>query len=1174
MLFRKSQHEWAPPFLRRPTFLGFAAVFAALAIGLGIVFGFSDEHYGLTTPLVKYRYLWTYCPSTLFIIISGLWVVSDSSAKILTPWRAIPRSSGVSKADLTLDYLSNNHYVAVYKSWKMSRWAVTLTAAGTICIDILIVLSTGLFVLQPTSLVSLSYNFSTTTELNRTNWRRQSGDSITTVLAIAQYGASYSSGSTGDFAYASVDLRSIPSDASAELVVNAIQPEVYCEVGNATWSLGMYENGNTTDVGAKISITNNKCNTTYVWPLISSTILETFLFNLGMVECDDPSRLGSMARKIFVFAGSMSITDLNITATKRNLTKATREAIEGYYFTPMYNRTLSSKAAVAFCDISPRLRNATWSLDKDQRSQREALVGCRFECGQMEQCQRAYTSNYECDDSSSDGKGYGRCRVSVVRRHPAFRKVASQIMADSLFPKGQGSITGQLTVDKNRLIVSFLILGLVVFVLALTTGICIILSICARFSTTSNPSTIAGKAVCLAAIPSVMELYQACIQQGNQETKYLQVYQDVPWLSDGDSWTQSGIEVNKGDVSVDAKNIAPSAAKVSAWWSPWSQSILTHVLVVLLPCVGIALLEGFLRISDAHQGITTVTTHGLSQLAWVYIPVLIVFFLNTVSTAISSTNRIIQPYVAMREAPCTASRSLSLDLTNTVMVWAMWLAVKCKHFGTSAAIFATILDATLPIAISRLYRTHNVEQSNGISVQQTSNFDASLSLTTRNTSVESFPLPGLLLFQSLPFPRWSSRNYVLPSLQVNMASGNNLRLDNTDNSTVLVELPALSGILNCTIVDAKPTFSAVPPGLNTINSAGVLRTNFTLGDDCPRMSFSSSFSVSEFVLARLFAVIDLRFANGSVLPPAQVNDTGKASYHGPRAIPPHCLLAVAHMARGRYWNLTQKVNVTDSIFMGCSPFVQQETLAVNLSLPNFDIDPTQAPAPKPGTKSSYSEAEIVNPGTFMYYLPTIQFQQADPKLPILDPDSFFDAVFNGNDGFLASSLMSSNLTFSKDTTLLDRFRERMDYVYGLTVSQIYNGRKRFPVSDEASMPLFNATLVRPVGARIIQDEISTRIVQGILAAMMLCAIASSLLIKGGRVLPPNPCSIGTVAILLANSSILSEDVGQLESDSVGEKAFKQRIMSEGYLYSLGWWGSGEKAWYGIDIGKADKERSD
>ncbi len=52
--------------------------------------------------------------------------------------------------------------------------------------------------------------------------------------------------------------------------------------------------------------------------------------------------------------------------------------------------------------------------------------------------------------------------------------------------------------------------------------------------------------------------------------------------------------------------------------------------------------------------------------------------------------------------------------------------------------------------------------------------------------------------------------------------------------------------------------------------------------------------------------------------------------------------------------------------------------------------------------------------------------------------------------------------------------------------------------------------------------------------------------------------------------MLSKDVIPTGSGWLSNKELRNLGVFEGYLFSLGWWGEGDRRRYGIDIGQAEK----
>jgi hypothetical protein len=210
------------------------------------------------------------------------------------------------------------------------------------------------------------------------------------------------------------------------------------------------------------------------------------------------------------------------------------------------------------------------------------------------------------------------------------------------------------------------------------------------------------------------------------------------------------------------------------------------------------------------------------------------------------------------------------------------------------------------------------------------------------------------------------------------------------------------------------------------------------------------------------------------------NDTSKnthaASYHGQYLIPAHCPLSAMILLKGKYLvtpDNTSSVDIEDFKYLHCTPYVEQEIVEVNLTLPNLDIPPSSPPIPRSNTRSLFSEAEILNTGFWSYYLPTGRAMMLDPAVPNIDVDPFFRAVFGGAGGVIASEVIKN------DAEMTGKLLQRVEDVYGLIVAQVYGTRRRFDVNTgvtaSGTSTSWPAVLFSSSKPRLKQDEISTRI---------------------------------------------------------------------------------------------------
>ena len=765
----------------------------------------------------------------------------------------------------------------------------------------------------------------------------------------------------------------------------------------------------------------------------------------------------------------------------------------------------------------------------------------------------------------------------IMSAGPTLEFITSQIVSDSLFLAINDQIViGDMEITQNRLSISSLTASISIGLLAIISIISMALCVGTKGILPKSLATIAAMATVVARSPDVTakiaDLAHNSLSTSRQywhTGKYKLCYS----TSDGGESFYI-MEVREEDNSTCCQD-APKPCKINIkWWRPWTTTISCHAFMVFLSSGFIIVLEILLRRSSRYQGIAEISKNEHMQSAWMYVPAVAIFCLNSVFQEISFTNRIIQPYATMHRSPSTPLKSIHVDLVHRVAVSAMCNSFKLGMYGATAAILATFLGAGLPIAASGLLRAHIAQSSVGMTAIKANGFDPSMSLCTGNIHEDYLPIPTFILYNNLSYPRWTYGKYALP--QISMEIDNHTLLHrigtSTVNASVQAELPAVFGVANCSLMSEKDVTFSIVPGI----SGSYLHFKAKAREGCPPVSghlqdaYGTSFRTGKWMSAQqVFQSNDTRPS------PNKIN----SSYHGELVFEPHCPLSFMLLAKGRYshdmgdgshigTNKTPSITVEDVKYFQCSPHVDQEIVEVEFTLPEFDISRQNPPRPKAGTRTFYSEAELLNPGNFNAYFPEL-FVRYDSSSDSPKPngieemfDHFFRAVLDGNGG------LSRDQVFRNETGVIDVILERIEEVYGVIIAQVYSEKRRFENRLDDPASTLNVTLIAAGTTRLLQDETSTRILQGLLGAMVLCALVSMIFTRSKNVLPQNPCSIAAVAAYLADSSILTKEVIPPGSELMNEKELREKGILEHGLYSFGWWGEGESRRYGVDIGKA------
>ncbi|KAG9643529.1 hypothetical protein KCV04_g4624, partial [Aureobasidium melanogenum] len=85
-----------------------------------------------------------------FSILAIFWGALEYQTKVMMPWKLMADEPQTAKDSLLLDYVSPNPVIVLWKSLRAKHWPVVVTVLGSQLIILVTVISTGIFVLEPT----------------------------------------------------------------------------------------------------------------------------------------------------------------------------------------------------------------------------------------------------------------------------------------------------------------------------------------------------------------------------------------------------------------------------------------------------------------------------------------------------------------------------------------------------------------------------------------------------------------------------------------------------------------------------------------------------------------------------------------------------------------------------------------------------------------------------------------------------------------------------------------------------------------------------------------------------------------------------------------------------------------------------------------------------------------
>ncbi|KAF9636693.1 hypothetical protein BFW01_g7589 [Lasiodiplodia theobromae] len=247
----------------------------------------------------------------------------------------------------------------------------------------------------------------------------------------------------------------------------------------------------------------------------------------------------------------------------------------------------------------------------------------------------------------------------------------------------------------------------------------------------------------------------------------------------------------------------------------------------------------------------------------------------------------------------------------------------------------------------------------------------------------------------------------------------------------------------------------------------------------------------------------------------------------------------------------------DITLIHCVPYIEALFVNASFSLPTFKItsDPIIPDEASATPFSNASTAEAIQKHSFY---------------------QFTEALENGTDG----------TPFSEFTGIANvaKFIERIDHLYRIWMAQSLHYYFRHPAAlalpaNTTNNPAaahfatdpYDAILTDRARLRLVQNEVSTRILQGLLLAISLCVALASILEPHTRLLPRDPGSIASRTGLFTDGEVWKSVPEGAETWS--DEEIKAKGLFQGVRFRLGWWGGEEEGdgrrWFGVDGEKVE-----
>lgn len=707
---------------------------------------------------------------------------------------------------------------------------------------------------------------------------------------------------------------------------------------------------------------------------------------------------------------------------------------------------------------------------------------------------------------------------------------------------------GTMTVLETRLALRDLSVWVVVSVLAIVTVLSLVLNllylpcaVCPR-----DPGTIAGLATILAGSPDLKTSLSQTGSATNEELENLLKSASFSCTDGG-----SDFRIKQRGRALDAQDIVVSTLR---WWRPFSTTWWSRSMITLTPIILLIILEFVYRDSKGHQGIADILLGDTINAASVYVPALVFLAVRTLFESVYFAARIFQPYHNLKRGHASPSTSVLSDRHRSLAVVGVWNSLRYGQWPVLAAGIAILVGPILPIVVSGLYTIDNIASSTAVTLNQLNRVNMTEgNFVDRGGQIQATWVGDLILEFNASYPKWTHGQWSFPKVVADNNSTNlikgkstNTTLQLLDDSLISARLPALHVDLPCTLIPSDQYQVAI----QDVYESQQIGLNFTqLVDrdplECgygPGTVFTASVPVAggyfNIWQNPLFATTSGRYSDFPGDCPPIIAAYGRTSSDGS--------------------------SIEQATVLQCRPQLLQTDINVHLKASTYDFDLGFPPTPvSNSTKVLYDGYMLWNPPGY-----NASLQQMVP----IGFSTFFIAMNTSDetsslDGFFRSMVLGLNGTGSEalldPTVLQNSLRNNM----GVLMAQVLGaaGHEDYTLNETAvsvtDRPAYTATLTYPYRKRLVQNEVSTRILQAVLLVMCVSGVVSMVLMDTKKVLPKNPMSIAGLASLLVDSKMATRSDSMLGGMvPVGGHEDRVRLdeIFQGKTYSMRWVAQGSK----------------
>ncbi|KZL77904.1 hypothetical protein CT0861_03613 [Colletotrichum tofieldiae] len=1091
---------YRPFYLQRRVLSSFAVLFAGLLITVEAVLDLSNKRGGLGSPDHGFRYLWQYGSAFIFTCIAVLWARPEHQAKSSAPWLRMAKGPASVDRTLMLDYVSMFEPWTIVKAAKNRDWLVAATATVGLTLKLIIVIAVAL--VSPTFQIvttrGAGLNLHNKFVNDPTGLQNAGALPFFTMAGLQTRGLNFPDGTSKQFAFQSFSAD-LPATAELRTNVDGFESDIECEP--AQFSLTGVQFIQASDVQINATVSSPTCLMTQTMPgmaLLGFT-LPTFFMAFQAGTCGnspfpDDGRVVVMTGAIAINESSVPTQgDVFNVPIAGAVTKSAALICRPSYF---LTRVHVTKNNTQLIKIERNRSASNRTLDKVHPWD---IVQGHFNSyptdSQILAAIPSVNTRYPGIAVVASDAVMNSAMAMEVKDHGVppietflntdnltqistayWRQYTALVGRNSLMAETQEKSTGTAVVIGERLnvrpIPAHLLSGLLGFVLVLVLAAVALAP--AKGFLPRDPNTIINMATLLAHSRQLLQCLRgtgaADISTIREKLLGTSYYTGVEPYEKAEKAARGYFKIFGG--APPPQNTPPEFVKNADWRHPLPLHPWARLAAVVTMLCMIISLEVVLRVSNANSGIATIKANTDRHFLWTTGTGVIFGLVVLYLAATDCATRCLVPYAKLKEGG-SFETTVDLDFMDKSKYRILYDAVKTQNIAVVFTTTALLVASLLATFSGALYSTTPIPSTRPVTLQALDSFiNASSPCPTCTTDTL---LASLILDANLTFPSFTFEDLNFNSLQLTE------RLDMQDGAgTILVTLPALRSRLDCRLYPQSE-----------------INTNFTLPD------LPNQFSQEMKVRIAGEPCLDPSIRSNAVLP-AGASSSSVFGVATPRSATSTQCSDFTYVWGQLADSAPSQVGYISA--MGCNETLESVMAKVRLTGASLHVDTTYPPVVQ----------EITARPVTLNLLP-LQYGLLANLTTGNQLDPFFSSLVTSRFAVPAGNLGDPGL--GKSGLVADAIVRQHGILRAQNLN--VNSRRRVPdITAQDTIPaMLESTSVTSL-RRLVQDNASTRIIQSVLALLVALTLVAWLLTPGtDTILPRNPCSIASVAALLADGNV-------------------------------------------------------